>query len=145
LHEPFQGARQAGRGSIEFFAMGKGQPSEERAAGAGQLNDDFAAILAAVDSRDGAASFETVHQLDGAVMFELEAGGEFTDGGPASLRQATDGEEELVLLGLDAAGARLLLAEMKKTADLAAEFRQGAVFLGRQVFHINIVTRYNYE
>src|SRR5690606_15252357 len=56
--------------------------------------------------------------------------GERADGGPEALRQAAQGEEQLVLLGLDAGLARGLLAEGEELAQLVAEGREQAVALG---------------
>jgi hypothetical protein len=67
---------------------------------------------------------QPVHQFNRAVMANQHARGEFANGGLHAIRQAFDGQQKLVLLRLDSAGARLVFAEPQKAADLKAELGQ---------------------
>src|SRR4029077_4516139 len=68
-----------------------------------------------------------VDELDGAVVTELEPLGEGADRGRDAGRHATDGEQQLVLPGLEPDRAGSLLAEAKEPSQLVAERRQRAV------------------
>ena len=61
------------------------------------------------------------------------------------IRKTVHGEQELMLLRLDAVVPRGGLAEMQKSADLAAELGEFAILLAAEILaglHIYIVARY---
>jgi len=76
---------------------------------------------------DETARLHAVDDLDRAVMPQLEALAEPPVGRRRARRHAAHGEQELVLLRLEAGGAGRLLAEAEEAAELVAELRQCAV------------------
>jgi len=70
------------------------------------------------------ASREPVHQLDRAVMLNEQPGRQLANGRLDTFRQPLHGEQQLMLLRLDAEGLCGRLAEMKELPDLAPEFGQ---------------------
>src|SRR5437868_14948209 len=94
-----------------------------------ELSEDFLAFrsqrhqyLAPITARPVAlyepVCRQTVHQLDRAVMLDLQALGQFTDPWANIPGQAFQRQKQLVLTRLQACPARGLLAETKETADL---------------------------
>jgi hypothetical protein len=81
------------------------------------------------------AALQPIHQLSHAVMLELQTCGQFADGGPRSRWQAFDGKQQLILLRFQSQAPYLLLAEVQKAPDLAAELGQGPVSGQRQIAH----------
>lgn len=53
---------------------------------------------------------QSIHELDGAVMLNLQTFGEQPDGGVGLGRQSFDGEQRLILLRFDSGGTRGLFA-----------------------------------
>ena len=68
-------------------------------------------------------------------MLQLQTLGQFADGRRRAVRQALDGQEELVLLRLHSGRPHLLLAEAEESPDLIAEVGQGAVFFEGEILH----------
>jgi hypothetical protein len=60
-------------------------------------------------------------------MLDAKPLGHCAHGRPSGFGQASNCEQELVLLGLDARAARRLLAKNQKFTDLVAERSQSAV------------------
>jgi hypothetical protein len=76
----------------------------------------------------GEAPFlQTIKQLHGAVMLDLEALRDMADGRNASLRKTLQSQKQLVVLRLEASRPRRLFAEMEKAPDLMAELRQSSI------------------
>lgn len=93
----------------------------------GHLDENLARIEVAATPYRESPRNQAVHQLHGAVMADLQALGEHPDGGSLALGQSFDGEQELVLVGLDAGGPRLVFAEHEEAADLVAKLGEGLV------------------
>ena len=89
-----------------------------------QMNDHLAPILFAGGPRNVTQLLKPIHQLDGAVMFELQTLGQLSDGRRDPLGQPFDGQQELVLLRLHAHRPHLLLAKAEESPDLVAELGQ---------------------
>ena len=75
------------------------------------FGDHLPAILLTLNAGHRAESFETIHQLDRAVMLQPQPVRELADGGFFSSRNAADREQQLVLLSLESTGSSLLLTE----------------------------------
>jgi hypothetical protein len=141
-----QCGRQFRAGPLEFGAMREGKRPQSGAASRREPDPDFAFIIGARTPRDRSRALQPVYQLDGAVMLEEKARCDLANGRLDILRKALHGEQELVLLRLDAMLLRGVFAEMEKSPDLAAEFGELAVLLAAEILgcpHIYIVLRYN--
>ena len=73
---------------------------------------------------------QPVHQLDGAVVLELEALSQICDRWGCPITRTLHGEHQLMMLRFQSGLAGHFLAEVQKTADLVTEFRQGLVVCG---------------
>ena len=73
---------------------------------------------------DKAAGREPVHQLNRAVMPNLQPFGQLADPWAYRSRQPLQSKHELMLARLKTSHAGSLLTEVKKTAELIAQFRQ---------------------
>jgi hypothetical protein len=103
------------------------------------LDQDLAPVDVAATPCRKSPLDQAIRQLHGAVMANLQAFGERADRGPPPLGKSFDGEQELVLPGLDTGGPRLAFAEREEAADLVAKLGQSLVVdLGN-----HIVKRYN--
>jgi len=128
--------------------MRQGELPQGGTAGRGEANQNFALIVDARMTRDGAGVLESVDQFDGAVVLDEEARGDFANGRFYVFGEAVDSEEELVLLWLDSVFFRGGLTEVEETPDLAAELGELAVLVAAEVvtgLHIYIVARYKPE
>jgi hypothetical protein len=106
---------------------------------------NFAAIRARMLPANGAALDEPVHQLDRAVMLDLQPPRHFADSRPGIHGEAFQSQQQLMLLWLEAMRSRRFGAELEEAANLVAEFRQRSIFSRRQINnHIYIVARYKY-
>ncbi len=121
--------RQFRAGTLQFLAMCHGQTAKNCASGRCELNPHLALVFLARTSRDSACHFQTVHQFDCAVMLNEEPRRQLTNGWTRAFRQSLHGQQQLVLLRLDAEFFRRRLAEMKELADLPPEFSQIAVLV----------------
>src|SRR5258706_15893733 len=73
-------------------------------------------------------ALHAIHHLNGAMMTELHALGEFANRGfPAGWKSAHR-QQKKILLRLKTRGPRRLLAAVQKVPDLIPEFRQHAKF-----------------
>jgi len=95
-----------------------------------ERDENAAAIIAAAAAAHIAVSFETVDELDGTMMLEREPVGKNADGGFLALREAANGQQEKILLGLKAGGAGDNVAFADKFADAIAKLREGLIFGG---------------
>ena len=144
----FQGAGQFRAGAFEFRTMRQGETAQNAQPRRSEANPDFALVFQAGSACDGSGGFEAVYELDGAVVLDEKTRGDFADGRLDLGGEAMDGEQQLVLLGLDPVLFRGGFAEVEKLADLAAEFGEIAVLVGGKIGlgHDNyIVTRYNWR
>src|SRR5581483_9678372 len=106
---------------------------QQRLAARGEADEHLAAVGLAAAAANQPLGFGAIHQLDGAVVLEVQTLGELADGRLLPGGVAADGEQELVLLGLDPGGAGGLLAEVDEAADLVAQLGERAVLVGTQV------------
>src|SRR5580698_6204754 len=82
------------------------------------------------------ASREPVHQLDRAVMLNLQSLRQFADPWPNPFRQSLERQHQLVLMGLNTRRSRRLLAEMQEFSNLVPQLRQRLIVgLGKFFFH----------
>ena len=107
--------------------MRDGKLLEQSRATARDAQQNFAAVRAATDSLEQSVKLHAVHQLDGAVMLDLQALGKHAHGSFLRARQSLNRQQGLMLLRLDAGGTRGLLAEIHEPPDLVAKFRQRLV------------------
>jgi hypothetical protein len=96
---------------------------EERFAVMGELDQDLAAIIGGTQAAEISPVHQPIDQLDRAVVLQLHAFGQNADRRFEAVGQPSYGQEQLVLLRLDAGLARGMLAETEKPADLVAQFR----------------------
>jgi hypothetical protein len=107
--------------------MGQGKLFEQPLAARRDEQKHLAAIPAAVGAPNPTVGFEPAAQFDGAVMPDLQAFGQNTDGRFKSRRGAFDRKQGLMLLRLDSSGVRDSMAEAQEAANLVAEIRQSPV------------------
>ncbi len=96
-------------------------------------------------SRDKSLAHRPVNQLDRAVMLQLQPLREIADRRAFPLREALQGEHQLVLLRFQSRRVSRLLAEMDEAPDLKAELRQRSVFVNGNLalafrFHRMLIT-----
>ncbi len=77
----------------------------------GELQMNFAAVFRPALATDKAAGLETVHQLNRAMVLNLETFGDFGDLGTHVERQSLEREKKLMLAGLETRLARRPLAK----------------------------------
>jgi len=93
-------------------------------------------VILALVPLDISASSQTVRQFHRAVVPDLQPSGQVPNPGTGSMRQAHDGQHQLVLGGFQPMPASRQLAEVKEPADVMAEIRQGFVVLPCKRLHI---------
>lgn len=76
-----------------------------------QLDQNLPAIIGAAQAAQKTPLDQTIDQLDRAMMLQLHAFGQHTDGGLQADRKAAHGQQQLMLLWLDAGLARSSFAE----------------------------------
>ena len=76
---------------------------------------------------------QTIAQLDGGVVADVQPAGNFRDRRVNVFRQALQCEQQLMVLRIDAIGASRLFAEMQEAPDLVAEFGERAVIVRAQI------------
>jgi len=92
-----------------------------------EVNADLPAIDAVALPLYEPAPHRSVHQFDGTVMSYLQPFRKDTNGRFCARRQTANGEQELVLLRVNAGSLRGLLAEAQKPAYLIPELSQSAI------------------
>ena len=112
-----------------------GKLAQEFGAGGGEAQEHRAPIDRSTFAHDESPGFELIDERDGRVMFDTEPLGDRTDGRLLFERQALDGEQELMLLRLDAQAARRLFAEGEEAAELVAKSRERSVVGGGDLGH----------
>jgi len=75
-----------------------------------------------------------VNQFHGAVVADLQPLCQCADAGLDPLGKSANGEQQLVLLGIDTGGAGGLLAEREELPDLVPKFGQGPIIDARDWF-----------
>jgi hypothetical protein len=124
--------------------MGDRELPQQRLAPVREADEDFPPVLGIVLAPREAPLGETVDQLDGAVMLNLQALGQLADGRPVSFGQAFDSQQKLVLLRLDPVRLGGVAAELQEAPDAISELGQRAILGGGEVggIHKHIVSRY---
>jgi hypothetical protein len=82
--------------------VGERKSTQERRAMRGEAEQDLTAIGAGMFAADGATLGKAVHQLDGAVMLDLQAFSQLADVGSCFFGETFKSKKELVLLRLQA-------------------------------------------
>ena len=100
----------------EFLAMGFGESLQQAVAVRRHLDQDLPAVGQVAAPPDHALPLEASRQLDDAVVAELELPGQSADRG-RSIGEPLHGQEQLVLLGLQALFAGGALTEDQEAAD----------------------------
>lgn len=117
-------AQEVWPGRIQFRLVRMRENLQQPFTALRDMKDHLAVIGPAARAADEPLGFEAVGKLDGGVMQNLQALGEYANGRLLSAWQALECEQRLMLMRLDPSRAGCLLAEIQKTADLVAEFRQ---------------------
>lgn len=86
-----------------------------------QFNENFAVILIAPASHQGALIDEAIYQFNCAVVPQAELPRQRRNCRAGTCRQALESEQELVLLRLDSARSCRFLAEVQKFPDTVSE------------------------
>jgi hypothetical protein len=86
-----------------------------------QFYQHLAVVIISVPAPQGTALNEAVDKLHGTVMAKAELARERSNCRADTLGQTFDGQEQLMLLRLDASGPGYLLAGMKKLPDAVTE------------------------
>ena len=87
----------------------------------GETEQNSAGVLGAELPCQQTQGLQAIHQSDGAVMLEQQAIRKMTDGWQTTLRHPFQGQQGLMLLGLQAGIASRRLTEIEKAPDLKAE------------------------
>jgi len=123
--------RQFRAGPFQFGAMCQGEFAQNRAAGRRQPDPYFAFILSSGTPLDSPGLFQPVDQFHRTVMLDEQPRCDLPNRRAGAFRQSVHGQQQLVLLRLQAVLLCGRLAEVKKPADLPAEFGQIAILIGR--------------
>jgi hypothetical protein len=105
----------------------EGQTPQHTLAAWPQRHHDLPAIATGAMPHDHAPGDESIDELHGAVMADMQTLGERPDRRRAAPLEAFDLKQQEVLLGLDTRRARRRLAGTEDTANLIAPLRQGRV------------------
>jgi hypothetical protein len=101
--------------------------TQNAAASRRQPHVDFATVRLTRHAKHQSFGFHASHQLHRAVVTNLQPLRKIADTDFVTCRHALDGEQKLVLLGLNANQAGSVFAESYKAPDLVAKLGQGAV------------------
>jgi hypothetical protein len=140
-----QGVQQRWCGSLQFGVMLDRQVAQHGLAGVGQRDEHAPSIVRILRTANEAAGGGPIDQFDRGVGLDLEPLGDGADGGwMIGVGQASQSEQELVLLGLEPGGVGGAFAEVEEAAELEAELSQGTQIGRSQGAHADkcIVTRY---
>jgi hypothetical protein len=132
VKEVGQRGKDLGREAAELLAVRQRQAPQEGLALGAHLDQDFPVVHLVAEPAEQPECGHAVDEPPDRVLLELQLPRQRPDGGQAVGREPLEGQEQLVLPGPEALGARGLLAEQEETPDQVAEARQGAVVrLGR--------------
>jgi hypothetical protein len=92
-----------------------------------EFNLHFAPVCASTAFLDQTSLHKPVYQFDGAVVLELKALSDISDGGPRLFACTFHGEHQLMVLRFKSRLAGRFLAEAQETADSVPELGQGLV------------------
>jgi hypothetical protein len=103
-----------------------------------EFEQHFAAILTIALAAQISTLAEAVHELDGAVVLNLQAICDFSDQRPHSIRNAFNRDENLMLARLQTSMPGSVFARAQVFPDLIADFSQTLIFRQGEitVFHI---------
>src|SRR5438552_3937867 len=104
--------------------MREGEPREQITSARGHRQRDLAPVACAPRTTDEAALGRATGKLHRAVVLDRQTRGERADGRRPFGAEPADGQEELVLLRLDAGGPGRLLAEIEEPTDDEPDLRQ---------------------
>lgn len=90
----------------------------------GEDDTHLAAVNVGGSPFDKAAAFGTVHEFDGAVVADQQPFGYLGDGDALLRAPRLEGEDELVLLGVESCGPGSGLAEVQEAPDGEPEFME---------------------
>jgi hypothetical protein len=101
--------------------MQSGEALQQRRTTRGQMNADKPTVALAWLLAHKAASRRPIHQAHNRVVPLLQKLGQFADVRPASIRESSHAQHQLMLLRRDTRGARRLFAEAQELTQLVAE------------------------
>ena len=107
--------------SAEFLAMGSREFLENLGAGTAEFHKDFTPVLVITLPFNQFLGGETVNQLDGCMMDDLELLCQFTDGYSFSLRESFDGKQGLILARSETSGLSGFFTELEESPKTIAE------------------------
>jgi hypothetical protein len=110
-------------GRLQFLEVVERKCFEKFFAVAGELDEDSSAVIGSAQAGKETSVDKPIDQLDSAVMLQLHSLRQNTDGRLKAVGKASHRQQQLVLLWLDAGGARDIFAETQKAADLIAQLR----------------------
>jgi hypothetical protein len=116
--------------------MKRGQRREQALACRCQRKQHLAPIRTAACAAHEVASLELVDQRDRRVVTNHEPLGDRPDSRPCVERKSAQRQEQLMLLRLDACGARGLLAERQERTDLEAKRRERSIVRVGEACHL---------
>ena len=87
------------------------------------MKDDLPAVRLRSLPSQQLRALHAVHHLNGAMMAELHALGQFANRGFATSRKSAHRQQKQILLWLKSSGAGSLFAAVQKMTDLIPEFR----------------------
>ena len=126
-HGPFQGGDQCRALSAQLGLVAHGQFAKHLFALGSKPQQHLTPVIARPASPHQASGGKPVHQFDGAVVLDLQPLSQGSNSGAQSVRQSLEGQHQLVLLRFQPHFPRCLFAEVKKAANLIAQFGQGLV------------------
>ena len=115
--------------------MKEGELTEQRRAGSRELEEHLATVFGAPLAPNQSALLEFVHEAHGRVVLDAKPLGDVSNRWPRIPRKSLYGEQELVLLRLDAVAARRSFAEREELSDLVAKRGERAIVGERNVRH----------
>jgi hypothetical protein len=112
-------------GGLQLLQVMKRESLEEFFAVVSQLDQDLPPVIGRPQAAKKPSIDQSIDKLNGAVMLQLHPFGQRPDSRFQTIGQTADGQQELVLLRLDAGLSRGVFTEAQKTTDLVAQFRHG--------------------
>src|SRR5271155_953412 len=134
-HDAAESCHQVGTGGAQLVVVMKSEFGQDLLSFRGEREQDLAAVVLGAGTMDKASGFQPVHQLDGAMVADLHAGGQFANPRPHPGRHALDRQHELILATLQPGLLHDLLAEVEEAADLVTELRQRLIVGQGKLLH----------
>jgi len=117
---------QRGSSRLKFLAVSRGQRAQGRLALIRQAQQHLPAIDLVAGPGQQPTLLGPIDERHGTVVLNLQALGDIADG-DLLVAIPFDGEQQLMLLGLESGGAARFLAEALELAELIAKFRENPV------------------